>query len=179
MINAPLKAVYQTLINVDKRPEWLDGVDTINREMTSERIGMRHNCVFHGLKLINTALYRDFHEDHALYSEKVEIPEIKLTLQAHYEMEALDEGSTRLRFNVNWMGATLPAEKKQGMMAGLSPAGFGIDRRPDVQTVSLGFAFHICLRRAQRRCTHFVARNNVGFRDGHHRQTQIECRVPH
>ena len=118
VIDAPLKAVYQTLINVDKRPEWLDGVDTINREMTSERIGMRHNCVFHGLKLINTAVYRDFHEDHALYSEKVEIPEIKLTLQAHYELEALDDGRTRLRFNVNWMGAELPAEKKKGMMAG-------------------------------------------------------------
>lgn len=84
VIGAPLKAVYQTLINVDKRPEWLDGVDTINREMTSERIGMRHNCVFHGLKLINTAVYRDVHEDHALYSEKVEIPEINVTLQAHY-----------------------------------------------------------------------------------------------
>ena len=51
MINAPLKAVYQTLINVDKRPDWLDGVNTIDREMTSERINMRHNCVFHGLKL--------------------------------------------------------------------------------------------------------------------------------
>ncbi len=28
------------------------------------------------------------------------------------------EGSTRLNFNVNWMGANLPADKKQGMMAG-------------------------------------------------------------
>jgi len=118
VINAPLKAVYQTLINVDKRPEWLDGVDTINREMTSERIGMRHNCVFHGLKLINTAVYRDFHENHALYSERVEIPEIKVTLQAHYEMEALGGDSTRLRFNVNWMGSNLPLENKKGMMAG-------------------------------------------------------------
>ncbi|HEX2437321.1 MAG TPA: DUF2652 domain-containing protein [Methylomirabilota bacterium] len=118
VIQAPLKAVYQTLINVDKRPEWLDGVATINREMTSERIGMRHNCVFHGLKLINTALYRDYHEDHARYSENVEIPDIKVTLQAHYEMEALGGGSTRLRFNVNWMGSNLPAENKKGMMAG-------------------------------------------------------------
>jgi len=118
VIDAPLKAVYQTLINVDKRPEWLEGVDTINREMTSERIGMQHNCVFHGLKLINTAVYRDFHEDHALYSEKVEIPELKLTLQALYEMEVLDGGRTRLGFNVNWMGAELPAENKTGMLAG-------------------------------------------------------------
>ena len=118
VINAPLKAVYQTLIDVDKRPEWLDGVDTINREMTSERIGMRHNCVFHGLKLINTAVHRDFHEDRAFYSEKVEIPEIKVTLQAHYEMEALNGGSTRLKFNVNWMDSKLPPENKKGMLAG-------------------------------------------------------------
>ena len=118
VINAPLAVVYQTLINVDKRPQWLDGVDTINREMTSERIGMQHNCVFHGLKLINTAMYCEFHEDRALYSEKVQIPELKLTLQAHYEMEASRDGATRLRFNVHWMGADLPAEKKKGMMAG-------------------------------------------------------------
>ena len=118
VIDAPIKAVYQTLVNVDRRPEWLDGVDTIDREMTSERINMRHNCVFHGLKLINTAVFCDFSEQRAHYSEKVEIPEIGLMLQAHYQMEPVGEGSTRLNFNVNWMGATLPAEKKQGMMAG-------------------------------------------------------------
>jgi len=94
----------QTLINVDKRPEWLDGVATINREMTSERIGMRHNCVFHGLKLINTAVCRDVHADRALYSEKVEIP----------EMQALNGSSTRLKFNVNWMDSKLPPEKQEG-----------------------------------------------------------------
>ncbi len=41
-----------------------------------------------------------------------------MTLQAHYEMEALADTSTRLRFNVNWMGSQLPAENKKGMMAG-------------------------------------------------------------
>lgn len=37
--------------------------------MTSERISMQHNCVFHGLKLIKTAAYRDFGEDHAIFGE--------------------------------------------------------------------------------------------------------------
>src|SRR5262249_15991696 len=83
VIDAPTKAGYQTVVNVDKRPEWLDGVDTIDREMTTERINMQHNCVFHGLKLINTAVFRDFSEQRARYSEKVEIPEIGLMLQAH------------------------------------------------------------------------------------------------
>jgi hypothetical protein len=51
VIDASLRTVYQTLVNVDKRPDWLDGVDTIDREMTSERINMRHNCVFHNMQL--------------------------------------------------------------------------------------------------------------------------------
>ena len=116
VINAPLRAVYQTLINVDKRPEWLAGVDSINREMTSERISMRHNCVFMGMTLINTAIYRDFSEDHALYSERVEMPDIDLTIVVYYDLYPQDDGSTRLNFNVNWMEAALPPENKQGMM---------------------------------------------------------------
>ena len=116
VIDAPIRAVYQTLINVDKRPEWLAGVDSINREMTSERIGMRHNCVFMGMVLVNTAMYRDFREDHACYSEEVEIPDIGLTIMVHYDLYPHDDGSTRLNVNVNWMNAVLPAENRQAMM---------------------------------------------------------------
>jgi len=116
LIKATLRKVYQTLINVDKRPEWLVGVDSINREMTSERIGMQHNCVFMGMVLVNTAVYSDFSEDHARYSEQVEIPEIGLRIMVNYDLYPYDEGSTRLEVNVNWMEAALPAENKQGMM---------------------------------------------------------------
>jgi uncharacterized protein YndB with AHSA1/START domain len=130
VINAPLRAVYQTLINVDKRPEWLAGVDSINREMTSERVGMRHNCVFMGMTLINTAIYRDFSEDHALYSEQVKMPDLDLTIVVYYDLYPQDEGSTRLNFNVNWMGAALPAENKQGMM--------------DAQATNLQLLKHVC-----------------------------------
>jgi hypothetical protein len=118
VINAPVRTVYQTLINVDKRPEWSADEDSINREMTSERIGMKHNCLFMGMVLINTAVYGNFENDHALYSEQVEIPDIGLTVMAYYDLYAHDGGSTRLNFNVNWMGAALPPENKQGMMDG-------------------------------------------------------------
>ena len=116
VINAPLRTVYQTLINVDKRPEWLAGVDSIDREMTSERIGMRHNCVFMGMVLNNTAIHHDFGEDRALYAEQVEMPDIGLTIILSYELYPHEDGSTRLNFNVNWMNAALPAENKRGMM---------------------------------------------------------------
>ena len=79
---------------------------------------MRHNCVFMGMTLVNTAVYRDFREDHALYSEQVEIPDIGLKIVVYYELDSQDDGRTQLNFNVNWMEAALPAENKQGMMDG-------------------------------------------------------------
>jgi hypothetical protein len=117
-INAPVRDVYQTRINVDKRPEWLEAVDTINRELTSERIGMRHNCIFHGFTLVNKSIFADYDPKHARYSEEVQVVELSLTLLAHYEMVAEEDGGTRLLFNVNWLGATLPPEGKRGLMAG-------------------------------------------------------------
>jgi hypothetical protein len=117
-INAPVRDVYQTLINVDKRPNWLEGVDTINRDLTSERIGMQHNCIFHGFTLVNRSIFADYYPKYARYSEEVHVVELNLTLLAHYEMAARNDGGTRLMFNVNWLGATLPVEGKRGLMAG-------------------------------------------------------------
>ena len=51
-----------------------------------------------------------------------------LQMTLNRQMEAVGEVSTRLNFNVNWMGATLPAEKKQGMMAGQA-ANFELFKR--------------------------------------------------
>ena len=116
IINAPLKTVYQTLINVDKRPNWLMGVDSVNREMTSERIGMQHNCIFMGMVLVNTAVYNHFEEHHAIYSEQVEITEVAATIMLHYDMYVRDNATTLLTVNVNWMNAAIPSENKQAMM---------------------------------------------------------------
>jgi len=116
VIQAPLTSVYQTLINVDKRPEWLAGVDTINREMTSERLGMRHNCVFMGMVLVNTAVHREFGEDWACYSEQVEMPDLGMMIMLHYDLESVENGSTRLHVNVNWMDAEIPPENRRAMM---------------------------------------------------------------
>jgi hypothetical protein len=46
------------------------------------------------------------------------VPAVNVTLHANYEMEHLGENSTLLRFDVNWLDSKLPAENKQGMMAG-------------------------------------------------------------
>jgi hypothetical protein len=66
--------------------------------------------------------------DVVIFAPVISALAVKRTLLAHYEMEALGEASTRLNFNVNWMGAKLPAEKRQGMMAGQA-ANFELFKR--------------------------------------------------
>ena len=46
------------------------------------------------------------------------MPDIDLTIVVYYDLYPQDDGSTRLNFNVNWMGTALPTENKQGMMDG-------------------------------------------------------------
>ncbi|MXN64331.1 DUF2652 domain-containing protein [Stappia sp. GBMRC 2046] len=120
-IRAPMKTVYQTLVNVDMRTEWMTGGAPVNRDMTSERIGMQHNCIFEGMKLINRAAAADYGEEHSLYCEYVEMPDLDLKVAVYYEMDRLEDGNTRLNFNVNWMGASLPAENKMGMIGAMKP----------------------------------------------------------
>ena len=116
IIDAPVKTVYQTLINVDKRPEWLMGVDSIRRDMTSERINMQHNCILMGMVLKNIAVHDDYNEAHALYVERVEVDQIKLVMMVYYDIYSCTNVSSRLNVNVNWMNSAVPAEVKQGLI---------------------------------------------------------------
>ena len=116
VIHASLKTIYQILINVDKRPEWIEGVDTVKHETTYERINMKHNCKFMGMVIINTVINSDFGKDYAVFSERVEMPDADLTFVVHYELFVETDAKTRLNFNANWLGAAIPEENKQGMM---------------------------------------------------------------
>src|SRR4029450_12498553 len=48
-IDAPMLEVYQLVIDLDRRTQWLSAVERVDRPATTERIGMRHECIFHGL----------------------------------------------------------------------------------------------------------------------------------
>jgi hypothetical protein len=118
-INKPIKEVYQHLINLDERVNWMAGVDKINRDMTSERIGMNHNCLFMGLTMENTTEFADFKENKATYVERVVISEMNLDVLDYYFLTALGENQTKLVFNLNWSKTQLPSEMKTGIISGI------------------------------------------------------------
>lgn len=111
--------VYQTLINVDERKNWMIGVDEINRDPITERIGMKHNCQFMGMTMINTCLHHEFSEKGAVYVERVEVPDISLDTVDIYNLTSNEAGNTHLNFNINWEDTPLPDENKQGMLVAI------------------------------------------------------------
>jgi len=108
-INAPLRQVYQSLINVDERISW-EAVDKIEREPVTERIGMRHHCRIKGMTLENTALYSEFKHDAAIYVERTVCKEMNLDMVQVFDMNALADKITQLKMNINWQRTQLPSE---------------------------------------------------------------------
>ena len=115
----PLKDVYQHLINIDIRVNWMAGVDEINRDMISERIGMKHNCLFMGMTMENTAMFANYSEEKATYIERVEIAEMNLDVLDYYLLTQIKEYKTKLKFTIDWGDTVLSQEMKKGIFDGI------------------------------------------------------------
>jgi len=114
-INAPLRQVYQSLINVDERMNW-EGVDKIERDPVTERIGMRHLCQIEGMTLENTALYSEFTPDAATYVERTVSKVMNVDMVQVFNMNALANNITRLNMNINWQQTQLLPEMMDGLL---------------------------------------------------------------
>ena len=66
-IDAPMRDVYQLVIDLDQRTRWLSAVERLDRPATTERIGLRHVCIFHGLTVEWVAVKSDIGDDEITY----------------------------------------------------------------------------------------------------------------
>jgi uncharacterized protein YndB with AHSA1/START domain len=74
-IDAPMLEVYQLVIDLDQRTRWLSAVERLSRPATTERIGLRHVCIFHGLTVEWVAVKSDIGDDEITYVEEGRIVE--------------------------------------------------------------------------------------------------------
>src|SRR5882672_5322793 len=102
-IDAPMLEVYQLVIDLDQRPRWLAAVERLDRPATTERIGMRHTCIFHGLTVEWVAVKSDIGDDEITYIEEGRIVEKNLPARASFLLKRLGERKTYLRFHAKWL----------------------------------------------------------------------------
>jgi hypothetical protein len=123
-IDAPMLGVYQLVIDLDQRPRWLSAVERLDRPATTERIGMRHTCIFHGLTVEWVAVKSDIGDDEITYVEEGRIVEKDLPARASFILKRLGERKTSLQFHAKWLSSPGPpremtnavlADYKQGL----------------------------------------------------------------
>jgi hypothetical protein len=107
-INAPMLEVYQWVTDLDRRPEWLAAVERLSRPATTERIGLRHVCIFHGLTVEWETVKNEVGDDEILYVEEGRIVEKDLRARASFILQRLGERRTFLRFHAKWLSNPEP-----------------------------------------------------------------------
>ncbi len=107
-IDAPMRAVHQLVIDLDRRPEWLTAVERLDRPATTERIGLRHVCIFHGLTVEWQTVKSEIGEDEILYVEEGRIVEKDLPARASFVIKRLAERRTLLQFHAKWLSSSEP-----------------------------------------------------------------------
>jgi len=113
-IDAPMLPVHQLVIDLDRRPEWLTAVERLNRPATTERIGLRHVCIFHGLTVEWETVKSEITDDEILYVEEGKILEKDLRARASFVMKRLGERRTFLQFHAKWLSSPEPPPEMTG-----------------------------------------------------------------
>jgi hypothetical protein len=117
-IDAPMLEVYQLVIDLDQRTRWLSAVERLDRPAATERIGMRHTCIFHGLTVEWVAVKSDIGDEEITYIEEGRIVEKDLPARASFILKRLGERRTSLQFLAKWLGkAEPPREMTNAVLA--------------------------------------------------------------
>ena len=117
-INAPMREVYQLVIDLDQRPRWLLAVERLDRPATTERIGLRHVCIFHGLTVEWVAVKSDIGDDEITYVEDGRIVEKDLRARASFILKRLGERRTSVQFLAKWLSSPGPPREMTNAVLG-------------------------------------------------------------
>lgn len=99
-VNAPMKHVYQTLVNVEKRVLWVNGMKKVDWQPSTERLGTKHVCFTNGLRLEHTIIKTEFEANEIKYYEKVRFLELLTEVMNLYQVKNLGEQESEISLTI-------------------------------------------------------------------------------
>lgn len=99
-VNAPMQHVYQTLVSVEKRVLWVNGMKKVDWQPTNERLGTKHVCFTNGLRLEHTIVKTEFLAEEIRYYEKVRFLELLTEVMNLYQVKQLDEKRSEIALTI-------------------------------------------------------------------------------
>jgi len=119
-IAASVPDVYQAIIDVDNASNWMAGMDRMERDPVTERVGMRHDCFFPDATFEITYEYGECGDDRAVLADRVYLPEFDLHCRDSFTLSRRDDGSTHLVYAISYDDPTaVPPELVAAVNASL------------------------------------------------------------
>jgi hypothetical protein len=126
-IGAPLLKVYSMLIDVDRKREWVVGLDDLTNEASTARVGQRHTCFFQGMGIDFELVKGEFTGSEAIYSETAAFHDLPFQHHQTYTLRSAGEG-TSVRFEVKWGSNPSPPDEMKQQFVGGCAASFEVLR---------------------------------------------------
>lgn len=119
-IDASMVDVYQLVIDLDRRAQWMSEKESVERPAITERLGLRHLCVFRGLAVAWTTVKSDFADETITYVEDERMIDKYLPFRESYIMQRRGAAKTLLEFRLKWLcSPDAPREMSDAILADL------------------------------------------------------------
>lgn len=116
-IAAPLHDIYRALIDTDTRSNWFIGSQVTERDGVTERIGMKHLCLYQGTMFEITIAESQIKESETIYVEDVKMVETGARFQHTYILRRVSDRKTVLTFDLKQIeGPELPQDVIQNTL---------------------------------------------------------------
>ncbi len=110
-IAAPMQTVYQLIISLENRVEWVIDVRRSEGDRPIDRVGVQHRCVFEEMTSELTPVHTEVQEDNIHYLELSHVPAMGLKWYYNYALRKKDERRTHFAIQLGAeKGQELPPE---------------------------------------------------------------------
>ena len=99
-IKANFLDVYQTLVSLDERAEWQQGVVRTDEGHTTERIGTRYRRSLLGFDVDTSIDFGRCDESSAVLVDRLDIEQLGVHGREAYSLDRLGDDATRLIFSI-------------------------------------------------------------------------------
>ena len=101
-VDRPMTEVYRTLLDIDKRDQWVSGVLGIEHDSTVPRLGFVHVCLLEGMSVEFQTVGSEVGESEIVYVEEGWIKELDLVIRETFRLVSLDSNRTEVTLGIHW-----------------------------------------------------------------------------
>ena len=94
--------VYRTLLDIEKRSQWVSSVLEIEHDSTVPRLGFVHVCLLEGMSVEFQTVGSEVGESEIVYVEEGWIKELDLVIRETFRLVSLDSNRTEVTLGIHW-----------------------------------------------------------------------------